>query len=83
MHSIISLKTSRKIKKLLLENLISTLKDMQDINKATEPLKSKKSYDVLSTSISECYSVNYQSEKDVEELEERILKLRMVKIENN
>ena len=39
--------------------------------------------EVLSTSISECYSMNFQMEKDVEELEERIIKLRMVKFENN
>ena len=34
---------------------------------------------MLSTSISECYNSNLLMEKDVEELEEKIIKIRMVK----
>ena len=38
---------------------------------------------MLSTSISESFTSNLQTEKDVEELEEKIIRLQMVKIENN
>jgi hypothetical protein len=41
--------------------------------------KGRASCEVLSTSISECQSINYQNEKDVEELEEKIIRMRMVK----
>ena len=41
--------------------------------------KSRRNCEVLPTSIYECYNSNLLMEKDVEELEEKIVKIRMVK----
>jgi hypothetical protein len=64
--SIISLKGSNKAKALLLENLINTVREVQDLSYSPDLAKCRANCDALSTSISECYSVSYASEKDVE-----------------
>ena len=76
-------RTTPMAKRLLLENVVCSLKEVQDCNRGSDLCKSRGNLEVLSTSISDCYSMNLQMEKDVEELEERIIKLRMVKFENN
>jgi chemotaxis protein histidine kinase CheA len=62
---------------------MNEMRELMDHNKNYDFAKGRSNYEVLSTSISECQSINYQMEKDVEELEEKILNMRMVKFENN
>lgn len=59
------------------------MREVAQLSRTHELLKGRPSCEVLSTSISECQSINYQNEKDVEELEEKIIRMRMVKFENN
>lgn len=83
--SIVSLKASSKTKTLLLENLANTVREWQSQSQSNlaQHSKYKGSSEALSTSISECYSMNYANEKDVQQLEDKIIKMRMVKFENN
>ena len=66
-----------------MENLVNRIKDIHQLSKDPEYAKSKGNYEALSTAMSECCSINYQTERDVEELEDKIIRMRMVKIENN
>jgi chemotaxis protein histidine kinase CheA len=82
LSEILSRPVSTKVKILMVDNLMSAIREFQDLNRNHDFAKCR-AYEVLSTSISECHSINYQMEKDVEELEEKIIKMRMVKFENN
>lgn len=61
-----------------MEGLAKELRELERMNKNNETTK-KNNYEVLSTTISECQSIGYQIEKDVDELEENIIRMRMVK----
>lgn len=77
--SITSLNVSNRIKVLLLENLSQHLKNLTELSRTPELQKSRLNCDNLSTSMSECPSVSYQAEKDVEDLEEKIIRMRLLK----
>ena len=79
MNTILRAKSSVKVKKMLIENLIHSIRFVEDLSKESDYGKSRGNCEVLSTSISDCYNNSFQMEKDVEELEEKIIKLRMVK----
>jgi archaellum component FlaC len=66
------------VKVLFLEGLAQELRELERLNKNNETTK-KNNYEVLSTTISECQSIGYQIEKDVDELEENIIRMRMIK----
>jgi hypothetical protein len=65
---ILASNSSRRVKKLLLENLINSVKDIQDLSRDPEYAKCRGNYEVLSTGISDNFSIIFQMEKDVEEL---------------
>jgi hypothetical protein len=44
------------------------MRELQDLNNNYDLLKGRNNEEALSTTVSECQSINYQSEKDVEEL---------------
>ena len=83
LSAIMTSKASPTVKRLLLESLINTLRDVNTWGRDNDFPKQRGNIEVLSTSISESFTSNLQTEKDVEELEEKIIKLQMVKIENN
>lgn len=62
------LKISPRAKAMLIENLINRIKEVEDLGKNYDLTKCRGNYDILSTSISECHSINYQMEKDVDEI---------------
>lgn len=68
LNAVLRSNSSVRVKKLLVENLVNSIKDVHNLSKDPDYGKCRGNYEVLSTSISECYNVNYQMEKDVEEL---------------
>jgi hypothetical protein len=83
LNTIMASKASPTVKRMLLESLISTLRDVHTWGRDNDIPKQRGNIEVLSTCISESFTSNLQTEKDVEELEEKIIKFQMVKIENN
>lgn len=84
MEEVLAIQASRPAKIMMLEALMAEMREVEGLGRGHEQLlKGRASCEVLSTSISECQSINYQNEKDIEELEEKIIRMRMVKIENN
>jgi hypothetical protein len=86
LEGVLELKAQRRVKVMLLQSLLQEMRElqqMQDQMGGGEQVKWRSSCEVLSTAVSECPSVGYQGEKEVEELEERIISLRMVKFEQN
>lgn len=78
MASVLSLPASPKVKSLLLEALSQEMRSLLELS-LTHELSKCRAFEVMSTSYSECPSTNYQMEKDVEELEEKIIQMRTVK----
>jgi len=62
------MKINRRAKIMMVENLINSIKEVHDLGRNLDYCKSRYNFEVLSTSISECHSISYQTEKDVEEL---------------
>jgi phage shock protein A len=71
------------VKALLITSLMAQMREFEELNRNYEQLRCKSSCEVLSTSVSECQSMSGLVEKDIEELEEKIIQLRMVKFETN
>jgi hypothetical protein len=55
-----------KIKILMIEGLIAEIRHLHEFTRGRDIAKNRPNYEVLSTSISECPSMNYFNEKDVE-----------------
>ena len=68
LNSILASKASPTVKKLLLETLINKLKDVHAWGRDNDMPKYRGNFEVLSTCISESFSSNILTEKDVEEL---------------
>jgi len=65
LSEILTTKINRKAKIMLVENLINSIREVQDLGLNMDYSKSKYSFEVLSTSISECHSISFPTEKDV------------------
>ena len=53
---------------MLIENLIHSIRFVDDLSKESDNGKTRGNCEILSTSISDCYNSSFQIEKDVEEL---------------
>lgn len=81
--NILRMKVQTRIKILLIEGLINEMREIDDLTKNSEARAKINSYEILSTSVSECQSISYQTEKDIEDLEDHIIQMQKVKFEKN
>jgi hypothetical protein len=83
---VLAMRACRRVKVLLLQGLVQEMRQVhfyQELMPSADLPKGRSNCEVLSTAVSECPSIGYQLEKEVEELEERIISLRTVKFEQN
>ena len=61
MAAVLELKAGRRTKILMLGALVDEMRGVVELNRGHPEMIKRQSYEVLSTSISECQSINYQN----------------------